>query len=100
LPTVYHCADVFVFPSIYEGFGIPPLEALAVNTPVISSNSTSLQEVLGEAAIYFENNNLEDLKCKLLGFYSGKYSAAGELPRKYDWKESAKECRRFLEMRW
>jgi len=100
LPTVYHCADVFVFPSIYEGFGIPPLEALAVNTPVISSNSTSLPEVLGEAAIYFENNNLEDLKCKLLGFYSGKYSAAGELPRKYDWKESAKECRRFLEMRW
>jgi len=99
LPTIYHCADVFVFPSVYEGFGIPPLEALAVNTPVISSDSTSLPEVLGNAAVYFENNNLEDLKCKLLEFYAGKYSTVGSLPRKYDWKESAKELRRFLEMR-
>lgn len=51
LPTLYGAADAFVYPSIYEGFGIPPLEALACGTPVIASNTSSLPEVLDKAAI-------------------------------------------------
>lgn len=66
LPYIYNAAVAFVFPSLYEGFGVPPLEAIAQNTIVISSNAASLPEVLGNAAIFFENNNLDDLKNKIL----------------------------------
>ena len=50
LPTLYSLADLFVFPSLYEGFGLPPLEAMACGTPVVSSNASSLPEVVGGAA--------------------------------------------------
>ena len=66
LPVVYKNASIFIFPSIYEGFGIPPLEAMSMGTIVISSDSTSLPEVLGKAAVYFKNNDKEDLKRKIL----------------------------------
>ncbi|MEO0080892.1 MAG: glycosyltransferase family 1 protein [candidate division WOR-3 bacterium] len=51
LPTLYTLADLFVFPSLYEGFGLPPLEAMSCGTPVVSSHSASLPEVLGDAAV-------------------------------------------------
>jgi glycosyltransferase involved in cell wall biosynthesis len=50
LAALYRLADVFVFPSLYEGFGLPPLEAMASGTPVIASNVSSLPEVVGSAA--------------------------------------------------
>lgn len=54
LPDFYRLADLFVFPSLYEGFGFPPLEAMACGTPVICSNTTSLPEVVGDAALLFD----------------------------------------------
>ncbi len=51
LPYLYNGADVFGFPSLYEGFGLPPLEAMACGTPVVVSNVSSLPEVVGEAAL-------------------------------------------------
>jgi glycosyltransferase involved in cell wall biosynthesis len=51
LPFLYSSAEIFAFPSLYEGFGLPPLEAMACGTPVICSNSSSLPEVTGDAAI-------------------------------------------------
>lgn len=51
LAVLYRLASVFVFPSLYEGFGLPPLEAMASGTPVVTSNVSSLPEVVGEAAI-------------------------------------------------
>lgn len=51
LPAIYRRAEVFVYPSLYEGFGIPPLEAMACGTAVITSNQTSLPEVVGDAAL-------------------------------------------------
>ena len=51
LPAIYAGADCFVFPSLYEGFGLPPLEAMACGTPVVVSNSSSLPEVTGDAAL-------------------------------------------------
>lgn len=66
LPAIYANARLFVFPSMYEGFGIPPLEALACGTPVLSSDSTSLPEVLGNNAQYFQNNNMKSLEEKII----------------------------------
>ena len=51
LAVLYRLAEVFVFPSLYEGFGLPPLEAIASGTPVVASNVSSIPEVLGDAAI-------------------------------------------------
>jgi len=51
LPALYNLAKIFVFPSIYEGFGIPPLEAMACGTPVIASNASSIPEIVGDSAI-------------------------------------------------
>jgi glycosyltransferase involved in cell wall biosynthesis len=51
LPFLYNATDLFVYPSLYEGFGIPPLEAMACGTPVVTSNVTSLPEVVGDAAL-------------------------------------------------
>jgi glycosyltransferase involved in cell wall biosynthesis len=51
LPLWYNAADVFVYPSLYEGFGLPPLEAMACGTPVIASNASSLPEVVGDSGV-------------------------------------------------
>jgi glycosyltransferase involved in cell wall biosynthesis len=51
LPLFYNAADLFVFPSLYEGFGLPPLEAMACGCPVIAADTSSLREVLGEGGI-------------------------------------------------
>jgi glycosyltransferase involved in cell wall biosynthesis len=51
LPTFYRQAEMLVYPSLYEGFGLPPMEAMACGTPVITSNTTSLPEVVGQAAL-------------------------------------------------
>ncbi len=61
LPAVYGGATVFVFPSLGEGFGLPPLESMACGTPVVSSNATSLPEVCGDAAQYFDPRDVETM---------------------------------------
>ena len=61
LPLIYGLADAFVFPSLSEGFGLPPLEAMACGTPVITSNISSLPEVVGDAGIMVDPYNVEEL---------------------------------------
>ncbi len=60
-PLWYTAADVFVYPSQYEGFGLPPLEAMACGVPVITSNASSLPEVVGDAGITVDANDVEAL---------------------------------------
>jgi glycosyltransferase involved in cell wall biosynthesis len=62
LPAVYSAATLFVFPSLYEGFGLPPLEAMACGTPCVVSNSSSLPEVTGPAALLFNPTSLDGLE--------------------------------------
>ncbi|WP_228724318.1 glycosyltransferase family 4 protein [Spirosoma sp. KUDC1026] len=57
LPVIYNMASLFVFPSLYEGFGFPPLEAMACGCPVVASNRASIPEVCGESAFYVDPTN-------------------------------------------
>lgn len=59
LPALYAGASCFVFPSIYEGFGLPPLEAMACGVPVVTSNTSSLPEVVGDAAITVDPHDVD-----------------------------------------
>jgi glycosyltransferase involved in cell wall biosynthesis len=61
LPVVYNLADVFVFPSLIEGFGLPPLEAMACGTPVLASTASAVSEVVGDAALAFDARDPEQL---------------------------------------
>lgn len=61
LRVIYASARAFLFPSLYEGFGLPPLEAMASGTPVITSGISSLPEVLGEAAVFVNPENVFDI---------------------------------------
>jgi glycosyltransferase involved in cell wall biosynthesis len=61
LRVLYSNADLFVFPSLYEGFGMPVLEAMACGTPVITSKTTSLPEVAGDAAVLINPEDAEEL---------------------------------------
>lgn len=61
LPRLYSCATLMVYPSIYEGFGLPPLESMACGTPVVTSNVASLPEVIGTAGIAVDPNDVDAL---------------------------------------
>ena len=65
LPTLYSSAELFAFPSLYEGFGLPPLEAMACGCPVVSSNTSSMPEVLGDAALFFNPYHVEEMSLAL-----------------------------------
>jgi glycosyltransferase involved in cell wall biosynthesis len=62
LTVLYRLASVFVFPSLYEGFGLPPLEAMASGTPVVTSNVSSLPEVTGNAAVLVDPYDVESIE--------------------------------------
>lgn len=73
LPYIYNMAECFILPSIYEGFGIPIVEAMSVKIPVIASNISSISEVVNGCGILFENNNKDDLKNKIMDFLELDY---------------------------
>jgi glycosyltransferase involved in cell wall biosynthesis len=66
LPAFYRAASAFVYPSLFEGFGIPPLEAMACGTPVVTSNTSSLPEVAGDAALLIDPYDEQSLANALL----------------------------------
>jgi glycosyltransferase involved in cell wall biosynthesis len=66
LADLYSHAAAFVYPSLYEGFGIPPVEAMLLGCPVVCSSAGSIPEVVGEAGRYFDPNSSEDLAANLL----------------------------------
>ena len=86
--TLMRDCQAFLFPSFYEGFGIPPLEALSVGAKVISANTSALPEVLRDSAYYIDPDNADvDLEELLNGPVGPKEHALGQ----YSWKESARK---------
>jgi glycosyltransferase involved in cell wall biosynthesis len=76
LKALYQNAACFVFPSIYEGFGIPPLEAMSCGCPVIASTAEAVQEVCGSAALYFDPKQPEQLAQRLAMLFNNPQLAA------------------------
>lgn len=102
LITLYQKAFCFVLPSFYEGFGIPVLEAMSFGCPVISSFSSSLPEVGGEAMLYFDPENFSELADKILLLETDK-KLRSELIKKghqriklFSWNKCAKETLKIL----
>ncbi len=97
LLLLYNAAWLFVFPSLYEGFGFPPLEAMACGTPVVSSRTSSLPEVLGEAALYFDPSDAEALAEAIQRVWRdpelrGELARRGlEQARRFSWKNTAEQ---------
>jgi len=97
LNKIYSKATLYIFPSLYEGFGMPPLEAMAQNIPVVSSNATCLPEILKNAAFYFNPNDKEEMAAAInRGLTDQNLRAqlknnASALLKKYSWKEVAKK---------
>ena len=65
-PYLYSGARAFIFVSIYEGFGLPPLEAMACGCPVLVSNAASLPEVVGDAAVKTDPYNIEEIALNMM----------------------------------
>jgi glycosyltransferase involved in cell wall biosynthesis len=97
LRIFYDAAKVFVFPSLYEGFGLPPLEAMAHGTPVLISNASSLPEVVGEAAVMVNPENVFEImrgihRVLLDPGLRAKLKQRGyEQVKKFSWDESARK---------
>lgn len=72
LSSLYKHASVFVYPSLYEGFGLPPLEAMSQKCPVVCSNTSSIPEVVGNAGEYFDPYNSDDLSRAITSVLSDK----------------------------
>ncbi len=107
LPALYSLATVFAFPSLYEGFGLPPLEAMACGAPVLTSKSSSLAEICGDAAYLVDPHSVEDIAAGLQALL-GDEALREELRCKgleraagFSWRRAARETgevyRRALE---
>lgn len=95
LAALYSQAKLFVFPSLSEGFGLPPMEALSVGTPAIISNTTSLPEIYGDSAAYFDPYSISDMSSKMHAFLSDWKAQqktlieARKRLKKYSWAQLA-----------
>jgi glycosyltransferase involved in cell wall biosynthesis len=103
LTGLYNSAELFIWLSSYEGFGLPPLEAMACGTPVLSTKKTSLAEVLGDYPVWVDNpEDIDEIGEKILKVLSNErlrndlIKKGLEQARKFSWQKTAKETLRIL----
>ncbi len=95
LIRLYNEATAFIYPSLFEGFGVPPLEAMACGTPVAVSNTSSLPEVIGKAGLYFDPYNVEEITDSIYKLMSDKrlrdklICMGYEQVKRYSWAKAA-----------
>jgi glycosyltransferase involved in cell wall biosynthesis len=103
LGALYRLASAFVFPSLYEGFGLPPLEAMASGTPVITSNLSSLPEVTGDAAVLVDPYDVDSIVDGMRRVLSDPVLAAElrrkgiERAREFSWERSVAKTRQVYQ---
>lgn len=97
LPYFYNGAEVFVYPSLYEGFGLPPLESMQCGTPVVTSNVSSIPEIVGNGCVLIDPYSVEQIGDAILNLLHDpalwqKYSMLGQQKAKeYSWTETARK---------
>lgn len=97
LPYFYNGAEVFVYPSLYEGFGLPPLEAMQCGTPVVTSNVSSIPEIVGDACLLANPYSVDNMAEHIIKLLSDadewhRYSLMGiEKAKEYSWQKTAAE---------
>ncbi len=95
LAALYRNAAIFVYPSLYEGFGFPPLEAMSVGCPALVSRTSALPEICGEAAFYFNPASMDDLSASLARllddetFRRSKHQLGLAQVKRYTWQKAA-----------
>ncbi|VVB89291.1 D-inositol-3-phosphate glycosyltransferase [uncultured archaeon] len=103
LPKLYSIASLFVFPSLYEGFGIPPLEAMACGVPVITSNTSSLPEIVGDAGSMVDPCDIDELTKAMNeiiitdGLRKDMIKKGLERAKLFSWDKTAKETLKVYE---
>lgn len=104
LISLYANAEAFIYPSLYEGFGIPPLEAMALGCPVLASDIPALHEVCDNAALYFNPQDEMDMQNCIKAFHCKKDSEKTNLIKKgynnvkrFSWIESAKKIKKMIQ---
>jgi len=106
LRQLYENAELYVFPSLQEGFGLPPLEAMSYGVPVVSSKCSCLPEVLGSAALYFDAGNVKDMAEKIyrglmdIELRKDLIKNGYDRIKLYDWEKMARETRRIYDCRF
>jgi glycosyltransferase involved in cell wall biosynthesis len=104
LPLLYREAALFAFPSLYEGFGIAALESVFSGTPVLASNNSALPEILGQAAVYIDPYNTEEIASAMLRLLQSEESLSvltkncEEVKMKYSWPKAARETLETLKL--
>ncbi len=103
LPCIFAGADAFIFPTKYEGFGIPLLQAMASGTPIAASDTAAIPEIAGEAALLFNPDNVRDMSEKIAAIVQNeplrnKLKEAGlERVKQFSWEKCARETLKILE---
>ncbi|MBE3094298.1 MAG: glycosyltransferase family 4 protein [Actinobacteria bacterium] len=101
LKEYYNGASLLFFPSFYEGFGLPILEAMKINIPIISSKTGSLLEIGGDAILYCDPNDIEDMADKLEYVMDNRYTLSEmkyvEQLKKFSWESAAKKYIKIFE---
>ncbi|MDB5208335.1 MAG: glycosyltransferase family 4 protein, partial [Flavisolibacter sp.] len=88
-------AYALVYPSLFEGFGVPVIEAMKCGVPVLTSKDSSMQEIGGEAAMYFDPQNIDDIADKLMRIYKDEMGRKDLIKKglvvaqKYSWQKTA-----------
>lgn len=98
LPVLYSMTSCFVYPSFYEGFGLPPVEAMACGAPVVTSNTSSMPEAVGDAALLIDPKNPETIASAILRILDDKVLSQTLAEKgikqaaRYTWEQCAEDC--------